>query len=88
MNLYLYVIVMTIFGFIIMGVDKGKARRHEWRIPEKCLFTVSLLGGSLGTWAGMYIFHHKTRHWYFVVGMPLIAFGHLALLYCYFAGII
>lgn len=55
-----------------MGVDKWKAKHHAWRIPESTLFLVSILGGSVGTWAGMYLFRHKTRHWYFVVGMPLI----------------
>jgi uncharacterized membrane protein YsdA (DUF1294 family) len=63
---------MNIIGLAVMGMDKSKAKRHKWRIPEKVLFLVSLLGGSIGTWAGMYIFRHKTRHWYFVVGMPAI----------------
>jgi uncharacterized membrane protein YsdA (DUF1294 family) len=55
-----------------MGIDKSKAKHHAWRIPEKELFLISLLGGSIGTWAGMYIFRHKTKHWYFVIGMPAI----------------
>ncbi len=63
---------MNILGFSLMGADKRKARRRQWRIPEKTLFLASLLGGSVGTLAGMYFFHHKTRHWYFVVGMPAI----------------
>lgn len=63
---------MNIIGIAVMGIDKAKAKRHAWRIPEKVLFLVSLLGGSIGTWAGMYIFRHKTKHWYFVVGMPAI----------------
>lgn len=70
--LLLYLMVMNVIGFLIMGLDKRKAVRHEWRIPEKMLFLCSLLGGCLGTWSGMYVFRHKTRHWYFVVGMPLI----------------
>lgn len=65
-------IIMNIAGLAVMALDKGRARRHAWRIPEKMLFLVSVLGGSIGTWAGMYLFHHKTKHWYFVVGMPLI----------------
>lgn len=68
----LYLIVMNLLGLFLMGLDKYKARRHLWRIPEKTLFLASLLGGSIGTLAGMYLFHHKTKHWYFVVGMPLI----------------
>ena len=67
-----YFIIMNIVGIIVMGADKHKAKVHAWRIPEKTLFTVSILGGSVGTWAGMYIFRHKTKHWYFVIGMPLI----------------
>lgn len=67
-----YFIIMNIAGLLVMYMDKHKARKHKWRIPEKTLFIVSLLGGSIGTWSGMYIFRHKTKHWYFVVGMPLI----------------
>lgn len=65
-------IIMNIAGLAVMALDKSRARRYAWRIPEKMLFLVSVLGGSIGTWAGMYLFHHKTKHWYFVVGMPLI----------------
>lgn len=75
-----YLAVINIIGFILMGTDKKKARLGEWRIPEKAFFIVSLLGGSLGSWLGMYVFHHKTKHWYFAVFMPLIFFAHLALL--------
>lgn len=64
--------IMNILAFCLMGVDKHRARTHQWRIPERVLFGAALLGGSVGAWAGMYLFHHKTRHWYFVVGMPLI----------------
>ena len=67
-----WLLIMNIVGLAVMGIDKSKARRHLWRIPEKVLFLVSLFGGSIGTWAGMYIFRHKTKHWYFVVGMPAI----------------
>lgn len=67
-----YLVIINIIGVIVMGVDKHKAQTHAWRIPEKSLFLVSILGGSIGTWAGMYLFRHKTKHWYFVIGMPLI----------------
>lgn len=73
-----YVMIMNLAGLVLMGMDKAKARRHEWRIPEKSLFLVSILGGSAGTWAGMYLFRHKTKHWYFVVGMPVIFAVHVA----------
>ena len=68
----IYLIGINLAGLLVMGVDKAKAIRRAWRIPEKILFGVALLGGSLGAWLGMYLFHHKTRHWYFVIGMPLI----------------
>lgn len=68
----IYLILMNMIGLFLMGLDKSKAKRHAWRIPERALFLASLLGGSIGTWAGMYLFRHKTKHWYFVVGMPAI----------------
>ena len=73
-----YLLIMNIIGIAVMGIDKSRAKRHAWRIPEKVLFLVSLLGGSIGTWAGMYIFRHKTKHWYFVVGMPAILILQIA----------
>ena len=76
-----YLILMNLIGFGLMGVDKQRARRRDWRIPEKILFGAALLGGSVGAWAGMYLFHHKTRHWYFVVGMPLILAVQAALVW-------
>jgi uncharacterized membrane protein YsdA (DUF1294 family) len=68
----IYFIGMNLLGFALMGIDKQKARKHAWRIPERTLFLASILGGSIGTWAGMYVFRHKTKHWYFAVGMPAI----------------
>jgi uncharacterized membrane protein YsdA (DUF1294 family) len=67
-----YLVLANLVGFFLMGIDKKKAIHHAWRIPEKTLFLASILGGSIGTWAGMYVFRHKTKHWYFVVGMPAI----------------
>lgn len=68
----IYIIIINMIAFILMGMDKKKAREHAWRISEKTLFFFAILGGSLGAWIGMYVFHHKTRHWYFVIGMPAI----------------
>lgn len=79
-----YILIMNIVGLLVMAIDKHKAKIHAWRIPEKTLFLVSLLGGSIGTWSGMYLFHHKTKHWYFVVGMPLILVLHLFVVYYFF----
>lgn len=62
-----------------MGIDKSRAKRQKWRISEKTLFASALLGGSIGAILGMRMFHHKTKHWYFVWGMPLILLMQLAL---------
>lgn len=74
-----YLVVINIAGFASMGIDKSKAKRHAWRIPEATLFSIALLGGSIGSILGMQLFRHKTKHWYFVVGMPVIFFAQLAL---------
>lgn len=81
--IFIYLIIINIIGFLAMGIDKSKARRKEWRIPEKGLFLLAILGGSLGTCAGMYIFRHKTKHWYFAIGMPAILVLDLILLLLY-----
>lgn len=67
-----YLAVMNTLGFALMGLDKKRAGEHQWRISERTLFLVADLGGSVGSWLGMYIFHHKTKHWYFVIGIPVI----------------
>ena len=72
-----YLVIMNLAAFIAMGVDKSKAKRGAWRIPEKTLFLLSFLGGSIGSLAGMYTFRHKTRHMKFVIGMPAILIVHL-----------
>ena len=76
-----YLLLMNIVGLYVMYSDKRRAIKHRFRIPERMLFIVSLLGGSIGTWAGMYLFRHKTKHWYFVVGMPLIMILNFAIIY-------
>lgn len=68
----IYLVLINLAAFGLMGLDKRKAKKNLWRIPEKTLFLSAILGGSAGAIAGMYVFHHKTRHWYFVIGMPLI----------------
>ncbi|MBN6188121.1 DUF1294 domain-containing protein [Aneurinibacillus sp. BA2021] len=67
-----YVLAVNLCGWLCMRIDKQRARRHAWRIKEKTLFMIALLGGSLGCLLGMYMFHHKTRHAAFVWGMPAI----------------
>ena len=76
--LLVYLLLINAAAFLLMLADKRKARRGAWRIPEKTLLGAAALGGSLGAIAGMYAFHHKTRHWYFVIGMPVILILQLA----------
>lgn len=76
-----YGILINIIGFLSMKLDKEKARRHKWRIPEKTLFTIAIIGGSLGSILGMQLFRHKTKHAAFVIGMPLILMVQIALIW-------
>ncbi len=64
--------MINIAAFALFGADKKKARRGDWRISEKALFLSAVLGGSLGALIGMRLFHHKTKHWYFVIGILAI----------------
>lgn len=70
--LFVYLFLMNLIGFLSMLIDKRRARKNDWRIRERTLFLLAILGGSIGSLSGMYVFRHKTRHWYFVLGMPLI----------------
>lgn len=70
--LYLYLLIINAVGFVLMLVDKFKARRGLWRIPEATLIGVAALGGSVGSLAGMYLVRHKTQHPKFTVGIPVI----------------
>ncbi|MBQ9886200.1 MAG: DUF1294 domain-containing protein [Lachnospiraceae bacterium] len=67
-----YILILSLAGFLSMEADKRKAIKHARRIPERVLFLIAILGGSLGSLIGMYVFRHKTKHWYFVIGMPVI----------------
>lgn len=75
----IYIFIVNIVAFALMKIDKEKAKRNQYRISEKTLFMSALIGGSIGSIAGMYTFRHKTKHWYFVVGMPAILFLQIAL---------
>ena len=68
----LYLCIVNALGFAVMLADKVKAIKKQWRIPERTLIGVALIGGSLGSLLGMYICRHKTRHSKFTVGIPLI----------------
>lgn len=71
-NILLYLLIINLFGFFLMWLDKRKARKGSWRIPEKTLFIVTALGGGIGTIVGMYTFRHKTQKLNFVIGFPFI----------------
>lgn len=76
-----YFITMNAIGFIVMGIDKLLAKKNFRRIPEATLFAIALFGGSGGTTLGMFLFRHKTKHWYFRFGMPAILIIQLTLAY-------
>ena len=65
-------LIVNALGFILMLIDKIKAKKNLWRIPEATLFLVAAIGGSIGSILGMYTFRHKTKHVSFLLGMPLI----------------
>lgn len=69
---WLYFFVINVFGFLSMYSDKKRAKKKQYRIPEATLFMCALLGGSIGSMIGMYTFRHKTKHWYFKLGIPFI----------------
>lgn len=71
-NILLYLLAINLFGFFIMWLDKRKAKKGSWRIPEKTLFIITALGGGIGTIIGMYTFRHKTQKLNFVIGFPFI----------------
>ena len=78
--LLVVLIVMNLLAFALMGIDKMKARRGSWRIPEKTLFLVTALFGALGGTLGMKVFRHKTKHWYFKWGFPALLAVQIVLL--------
>jgi len=67
-----YLVLVNVTAFAVYGADKRRAKKDRWRVPERTLFLVALIGGSLGALLGMHVFHHKTKHWYFRVFIPLI----------------
>ena len=68
----IYLIVINLVAFALMGIDKHKAKKNQWRIPERTLFLSAAVGGSIGAMYGMHLFRHKTKHKSFLFGMPAI----------------
>ena len=77
--LYIYLLIINAIAFCLMLIDKYKARKNLWRIPEATLISTALLGGSIGALIGMYTVRHKTRHAKFSIGIPLILLAQIAL---------
>ena len=83
----IYLLIVNAIGFLLMLIDKRKAIRHRWRIPEKTLFLTAAIGGSVGSIMGMYTFRHKTKHLQFTLGMPAIQIVQLVLAFIFFTRI-
>ena len=75
-----YLLAVNITTFLLYGIDKYKAKKNRWRIPEATLLTVAAIGGSIGAWAGMRLWHHKTMHKKFKYGIPIIIITQIAVL--------
>ena len=75
-----YIVVINLVSFMMFGIDKYKARRGQWRISEATLLAVAAIGGSIGAWMGMKVWHHKTLHSKFRYGVPIILLVHIALM--------
>ena len=80
-----YLIAINVVTFFLYGIDKWKAKRAKWRIPEATLLMLAVMGGSIGAWLGMKVWHHKTLHKKFKYGLPLILMAQVALVIWYFS---
>lgn len=76
-SITVYLIAINLFTFIVYGIDKWKAKKNLWRIPEKTLLLLAAVGGSIGAWFAMFVWRHKTKHAKFRVGIPVIIFIQL-----------
>ena len=75
-----YVLIVNLFGFASMGVDKYRAENHKWRISEAMLFFYAIIGGSIGSIIGMKFFRHKTKHKLFTIGLPIVLIVQILLI--------
>lgn len=78
-GVFWYLCVVNIAAFLMYGLDKQKARMNRWRIPEATLIGIAVIGGSVGAYAGMKAFHHKTKKPKFYIGVPVIMLLQAAL---------
>ena len=77
-----YLVAVNVVTFLVYGIDKFKAKRGKWRISEFTLLILAIIGGNIGAWLGMKVWHHKTMHKKFKYGLPLILMAQIALV-CY-----
>ena len=77
--LLIYLLTINLVAFVLFGIDKWKAEKQKWRIPESTLLSFAALGGSIGAWIGMKVWHHKTLHKKFKYGVPAIFILQIAL---------
>ena len=80
MIIYTSIAILNVITFMIYAIDKWKAKKNRWRIPESILLLLAVLGGSIGAWMGMKIWHHKTMHKKFKYGIPLIMILQIGML--------
>ena len=78
-NILYYLIAINVIVFFIFGIDKLKAKKGKWRIPESTLLLLAIIGGSIGAWLGIKVCHHKTLHKKFKYGIPLIVIAQIAI---------
>ncbi|MBQ0046592.1 MAG: DUF1294 domain-containing protein [Prevotellaceae bacterium] len=76
-----YLLAINIITFFVYGIDKWKAKKHKWRTPEKTLLALAAIGGSIGAWCGIKVWHHKTLHKKFKYGVPAIIIVQLVITY-------
>ena len=79
-----YLVLINVITFMVFGIDKVKAKKGKWRIPESTLLLLAIVGGSIGAWCGLKVWHHKTQHKKFKYGIPLIIIMQLGLLTHFF----
>ena len=80
LNVIVYLLAINLIGLLVMYIDKKKAQYGRWRIPEKTLLIIALLGGSIGTISGMYLFRHKTQKLKFTLGFPTILISEIVII--------
>lgn len=78
--IWCYLCAVNVLAFSMFGMDKQKAKKRKWRIPEATLLGIAAIGGSIGAWLGMKIFHHKTKHLKFGLGVPVLICIHVCIL--------